>query len=187
MRNNRVYLAGPEVFLPSHLHRQILQSKRSILKERGLEGIDPLDQELTLADQLTPQERGLLIFEANRELMDSCGSIIANLSPFRGPSADPGTVYEVGYMAGLSRPLVGFTVSPLDYDERVDLVEAQTAGLKVEQFGLVDNLMIEGSIRRVGGAVLRGDNANIGAGALERDFYDEALFEKCIQVLSDQL
>ena len=27
-------------------------------------------------------------------------AIIANLTPFRGPGADAGTVYELGYMAG---------------------------------------------------------------------------------------
>jgi nucleoside 2-deoxyribosyltransferase len=32
-------------------------------------------------------------------MMDAADAIIANLTPFRGPGADPGTVYELGYMA----------------------------------------------------------------------------------------
>ena len=32
--------------------------------------------------------------------MDAADAIIANLTPFRGAGADPGTVYELGYMAG---------------------------------------------------------------------------------------
>ena len=31
--------------------------------------------------------------------MKEADAIIANLTPFRGPSADTGTVYELGYMA----------------------------------------------------------------------------------------
>ena len=33
-------------------------------------------------------------------MMDAADAIIANLTPFRGPGADAGTVYELGYMAG---------------------------------------------------------------------------------------
>lgn len=186
MRNNRVYLAGPEVFLPSEIHNQIVRSKLAILEERGLEGVDPLDQSISLSDELTPQEKGLRIYDANRALMDECGSIIANLSPFRGVSADPGTVFEVGYMASLKRSVVGFTVSPLDYDERVEQAGAEQSGLEIERFGLSDNLMIEGAIVQSGGAVLRGDNEDPGSGEILRDLYDEQLFEQCVQVLIDQ-
>ena len=48
-------------------------------------------------DQPGKPQRGHRIYQANRELMDSCDAIIANLTPFRGISADPGPVLAVGY------------------------------------------------------------------------------------------
>ncbi|WP_228260705.1 nucleoside 2-deoxyribosyltransferase [Marinobacter orientalis] len=42
-----------------------------------------------------PMTKPKRIYRASRELMDSCDAIIANLTPFRGISADPGTVFEV--------------------------------------------------------------------------------------------
>ena len=39
--------------------------------------------------------------------MDAADAIIANLTPFRGPSADAGTVYELGYMAGRGKFCLG--------------------------------------------------------------------------------
>jgi hypothetical protein len=78
-------------------------------------------------------------------------AIIANLTPFRGPSADAGTVYELGYMAGRGRLCLGYSNDPSPYADRVreftkvtlgdgSLKDAQ--GLTVEDFGLSDNLMM---------------------------------------------
>ena len=39
-------------------------------------------------------------------MMDAADAIIANLTPFRGPGADAGTVYELGYMAGRGKLLL---------------------------------------------------------------------------------
>ena len=47
--------------------------------------------------------------------MPSC----ANLTPFRGPGADPGTVYELGYMAGRGKPCFGYTNDASLYVDRV--------------------------------------------------------------------
>ena len=45
--------------------------------------------------------------------MDQADVIIANLTPFRGPSADAGTVYELGYMLGKGdRLCLGYSNSP---------------------------------------------------------------------------
>ena len=95
----RVYLAGPEVFFPAEEHQAIVAEKKRLLQEYGFEGVDPLDTGLAFSDDEAKPERGHRIYQANRELMDSCDAIIANLTPFRGISADPGTVYEVGYNA----------------------------------------------------------------------------------------
>jgi nucleoside 2-deoxyribosyltransferase len=93
----------------------------------------------------------LTIFKNNEALMDSSDAIIANLTPFRGPGADPGTVYELGYMAGRQKLCFGYSNDPRVYAERVRdfsdvswqagrLVDMD--GLTVEDFALTDNLMM---------------------------------------------
>ena len=46
--------------------------------------------------------------------MRSCDAAVANLTPFRGVSADAGTAFEVGFMRALGRPVLGYTNTPLD-------------------------------------------------------------------------
>ena len=54
-------------------------------------------------------------------MMDAADAIIANLTPFRGPGADSGTVYELGYMAGRGKPCFGYSNDPSLYADRVRL------------------------------------------------------------------
>src|SRR5216684_3290694 len=90
-------------------------------------------------------------------MMMEADAIIANLTPFRGPGADPGTVYELGYMAGRGKLCLGYSNHPSSYAERVReftdvssrdgrLVDA--LGLTVEDFGLADNLMMIHALER---------------------------------------
>ena len=52
-------------------------------------------------------------------MMDAADAIIANLTPFRGPSADAGTVYELGYMAGRGKLCLAYCNDPAAYADRV--------------------------------------------------------------------
>jgi nucleoside 2-deoxyribosyltransferase len=90
-----VYLAGPDVFLPDAL--DIGRRKREICARYGVIGHYPLDNTI----DRKAADASLRIFKGNQAMMDAADAIIANLTPFRGPSADAGTVYELGYMAGL--------------------------------------------------------------------------------------
>lgn len=114
----RIYLAGPEVFFPAEEHNASIAEKKRLLREVGCEGVDPLDTALTFSEHDTKPVRGHRISQVNRELMDSCDAIVANLTPFRGISADPGTVFEVCYMIGLGKPAFGFTMEHRHYRER---------------------------------------------------------------------
>ena len=90
--------------------------------------------------------------------MRSCDAVIANLTPFRGASADAGTAFEVGFMRALGRPVLGYTNTPLDYVPRADAVRALPAaalrrrrpGVAIEDFDLAENLMIEIAIEASG-------------------------------------
>lgn len=161
MRPPRAYLAGPEVFLPDAL--AVLAAKAGIARAAGLDPLTPLDKEMPPLP--TPRERGIAIAEANEALIRHCDLVIANLIPFRGPSADAGTVYEVGYARGLGLPVFGYTNDPREYRDRARLLgiaqESQgehgprdPEGLAIEDFGLTDNLMIEGAILASGGAMV---------------------------------
>src|SRR5580692_11184031 len=99
----RVYLAGPDVFLPAAGERAA--ALKSICARHGLHGVSPLD---ALAGEPAdwgglPEARRIAL--RNEAHMGGCAALIANLTPFRGPSADAGTVFEVGYMRALGRPV----------------------------------------------------------------------------------
>ena len=145
MARVRVYLAGPEVFLPDAV--AIGEAKKAVCADHGLEGVYPLDP-FAGSD---PAYDGVALFEHCVAHLDQCDAVIANLTPFRGPSMDVGTAVEVGYALGAGHPVYGSTNVAEDYRERV---EAEPGWL-VEDFGFVDNLMCEGSVRRHGGEPVR--------------------------------
>jgi nucleoside 2-deoxyribosyltransferase len=174
----RIYLAGPEVFFPAAEHQAIVAEKKRLLQEHGFEGIDPLDTELEFSDREAKLRRGHRIYRANRDLMDSCDAIIANLTPFRGISADPGTVFEVGYMTGQCKPAFGFTLDDRYYRERAGATERDELGYTIEDFEMRDNLMIEGGIHGVGGQLFVAEQAG------EHRFFSAELFQRCVRALT---
>jgi nucleoside 2-deoxyribosyltransferase len=141
----QVYLAGPDVFLPDAL--EIGRQKIDICRRHGLIGLYPLDNVVDRA----AAEASLRIFRANEAMMDQADAIIANLTPFRGPGADAGTTYELGYMAARRKFCLGYSNDPMSYADRVrrftnvtarDGRLVDTGGLAVEDFGHNDNLMM---------------------------------------------
>jgi nucleoside 2-deoxyribosyltransferase len=141
----KIYLAGPDVFLPDAV--EIGRRKLETCLRHGVSGFYPLDNAVDPA----ASDASLRIFRGNEAMMNEADAIIANLTPFRGPSADAGTVYELGYMAGLGKLCLGYSNDPSVYADRVRrhtnvnkrdgaLIDAQ--GLTVEDFGLTDNLMM---------------------------------------------
>ena len=80
---------------------EIGRRKVEICAHHGLTGLYPLDN----AVDLPASDASLRIFRGNEAMMDEADAIIANLTPFRGPGADAGTVYELGYMAGARQAL----------------------------------------------------------------------------------
>src|SRR5664279_685227 len=152
-----VYLAGPDVFLPDAL--EIGRRKIDLCMRHGLSGLFPLDNAIDAA----AEDASLRIFRGNETMMIAADAIIANLTPFRGPGADAGTVYELGYMAGRGKLCLGYSNDPSSYADRVRqftevvsrdgrLVDA--AGLTVEDFGLGDNLMMMHALDLHGCALL---------------------------------
>lgn len=158
----KVYLAGPEVFERNPEIRA--QELKEICKKHGVEGIFPLDA-VVPCEILGSPEHGHLISHANEDLIYGCEGVLANLTPFRGPSADAGTIYEVGFACALKKTVVGYTFSNEDFytrtlrhvgptTRRADGSQEDTNQMLIESFGLMDNLMIPAGIKRSGGVVL---------------------------------
>lgn len=175
----RIYLAGPEVFLPDAM--AVARAKQDPCTKHGFEGVFPLDASLDLAG-LSKREQALRISAANEGLMRSCDALIANLTPFRGVSMDAGTAFEVGFMRALGRPVFGYTNVVADYRERAEqyrraatgLPEADAPDIEIEDFDCAENLMIEAAILAGGGQVVR------TAVPRGREMRDLAGFEACL-------
>ncbi len=171
----KIYLAGPDVFLSDPW--KIAQNKQEICQKYGFMGVFPLDNTLNLTN-LSPFEAGIEIYKSNIQLMDTCDLIVANMTPFRGPSMDVGTAFEMGYMAAKNKPLFGYTNDGRLYIDRVtkSTSDLDDRGMRIEPFQMRDNLMLEGAIW-VNGGVLKSDN-------LETEVYytDLRLFEEVIQI-----
>jgi nucleoside 2-deoxyribosyltransferase len=135
-----VYLAGPDVFLPDSA--EVGWRKQAICRAHGLEGHYP-GEEVDLAG-LEPAHQARALFESCVTMMDRCVAGLANVTPFRGVSADVGTAFEMGYLFGRGYPVWGYTSHAADYAARV----ADDGELLVEAFGLADNLMLEGPMLR---------------------------------------
>ena len=105
----RAYLAGPDIFLSEAV--QLTERKKAICARHGLIGISPLDPlPGEPADWAAlPEWRRIAL--RNEAHIRSCDLMIANLTPFRGPSADVGTVYEVAFMRSLSRPVFAYATT----------------------------------------------------------------------------
>jgi nucleoside 2-deoxyribosyltransferase len=182
----RIYLAGPDVFLPDAAARGA--ALKGVCARHGLVGVFPLDP-LAEAEpagwQALPAWQRIAL--RNEAHIRAAAALIANLTPFRGPSADVGTVFELGFARALGLPVFGWTATRATFAERTRAFLGPAArrghdgawrdgeGLAVETFGCVDNLMIDGAIAAAGGAV---EAAELSA---QERWQDLGVFERCVR------
>ena len=144
----KIYLAGPEVFLADA--KACCRRQSELCAEHGFEGLTPFDNEAASM----PANRDLSIYRANIAMLLRADCGIFNLTPFRGPHADVGTVFELGLLTGLGKPVFGYSNeedSLLDRLKRDGLAAFDEAsqqwrdasGMAIEDFGGADNLMID--------------------------------------------
>jgi nucleoside 2-deoxyribosyltransferase len=180
----KVYLAGPDVFLPDAV--DIGRRKVALCAQHGLIGLYPLENTVDRA----ANDASLQIFRGNEAMMIEADAIIANLTPFRGPGADAGTVYELGFMAGRGRLCLGYSNDPSSYADRVReftevnsrdgrLVDA--SGLTVEDFGLTDNLMMIHALDLHGCALVTPRQAPADI------WHDLTAFESCVRMATERM
>jgi nucleoside 2-deoxyribosyltransferase len=183
----KVYLAGPDVFLPEAA--AMAAEKKRLCARYGLEGVFPTDPRPDPAADAAP-DPWYAIYLRNEAHIRACDALVANLTPFRGPSADAGTVYELGFMRALGRPVLGYSNDVADFASRTRRALGHLAsrdaagrwvdgeGLALEEFGLTDNLMIDGGIRAAGGVLMRRKVPEAAR------WTDLAAFEDCLRSLA---
>ncbi len=170
-----VYLAGPEVFLPDPIGAGITKKQKieELNQNQGwpfrLVGLYPMDNEIS--DFKPDFVTGIKIYDANIDLMDKADFITANMVRFRGPSMDVGTAFEMGYMAGVDKPVFAYYDAVPFYGEAElpglyrDKVKAHypvsndgehdVHGQSIENFQMADNLMMIGAMQSANGVIAR--------------------------------
>lgn len=180
----RIYLAGPEVFLINAI--EVGENKKRICLKHGFEGVFSLDAKIDFEGK-TPEETGLSISKANEELIKSCDILIANITPFRGPSVDVGTAYEMGVAHALGKKVLAYTNVKSRFTERtikalngkvkrsVDGKIRDSQGMFIEENQLTDNLMIDSCIHINSGVLV------VEEAPADQVFTYLAGFEKCVR------
>jgi nucleoside 2-deoxyribosyltransferase len=183
----KVYLAGPDVFLSDAL--VIARRKKELCSAYGFEGLHPFDNEPP--DGSADEGRDRVIYRANESMIRQADFGICNLTPFRGPSADVGTVFELGMLVGLGKRVFGYTNVVSDLIDRCQAVPAFASGtekriwldangMEVEDFGNADNLMIDNALVEHGGHRMvrhAADPAHL--------FDDLSGFEICLKIAAE--
>jgi len=180
-----IYLAGPDVFLSNAI--EVGKQKVELCEEYGFIGHYPLDNVIKeLSDKdLDLYSKGLLISKVNEDTIRKSDIVLANLTPFRSPSADVGTVYELGFGRSLGKLLCGYSNVSKLYSDRVtnsglsDHILIADDGMEIEEFQMVDNLMIVGGIVASGGFIVINDVDHI--------YTNLKMFEDCLSELKIRL
>jgi nucleoside 2-deoxyribosyltransferase len=184
----KLYIAGPEVFLPNA--REVMKRKSALCQKYGFEAICPGDLDIPPSD--TKKGFGLAISRVDEEMMNSADGVIANLTPFRGIAADVGTCFELGYMCAQGKLVAAYTNVAADHFERtVEYYNGQVAqaadghkrgpdGLSVEDFDMIDNLMMHGGVERRGGHIA------VHSSAPDALYTDLTAFEECLKALAEK-
>jgi nucleoside 2-deoxyribosyltransferase len=185
----RIYLPGPDVFLASAT--AVFAAKRTLCGEYGFVGVAPVDSETDLS-MLPKRAAAMQISADNEDLIRSCNLLIANLTPFRGPSADVGTAYEIGFARALGLPVYAYsnvagtmlerTRAGLgtQVKERAGGGLEDADGMQIEDFDCVDNLMLDGAVEASGTKIV------VNVVPADRRFVDLAGFETCLKLAAEQ-
>jgi nucleoside 2-deoxyribosyltransferase len=180
----QAYLAGPDVFLPDPATQA--RAKAKICARYGLVGRPPLHPEIEKVMRLPGADSWREIYRFDVAMMQECDIIIANLTPFRGASADAGTLVELGWFLGAGKKVFGYSNSATGFMARsqaqVAAVGDAMPGLAIEGFGLADNLMVPGAVEYGGGLPL-----TLPPDGVDRAFDALDVFELCVAEIAAHL
>lgn len=137
-RKPKLYLAGPEVFLPDPQAHAAQQ--RALCEQYGFTPLHPIDNGSASGAQSVEALRRLYeavrlyrtdtqpalmalpsedmrcamkIYLGNIKYVCACDIVVANCNAFRGALVDDGTAYELGLGHGLGKPTYGYIAAAL--------------------------------------------------------------------------
>ena len=164
LKNPKLYLAGPEIFLPNAVENALKQ--KALCEKYGFIGLHPVDNNLDLSGE--PRGVAMRIYRGNVGQIKECNIVVANCNPFRGALMDDGTTYELGYGNALGKPSYGYIRNPQTYKVRVQnryayrelqngrLIDVD-GYLLLDDFGTWVNLMMQCGMGAHGGELVRGE------------------------------
>jgi nucleoside 2-deoxyribosyltransferase len=160
----RIYLAGPTVFQADadDAGARLV----ALCDQYGCEGLYPLDFDLD-----GPMTSRSIQAACLRELRTADG-VVADLSPFRGPHADDGTAFELGFAHALGLPIWAYTTDPRPLIERIPGARAATGHVRddkdllIENFDRAHNAMLAEAIQHL--ATSAEESIRLAAAALRR-------------------
>ena len=172
----KLYLAGPEVFLPDALG--FAEKQRALCTAYGFVALHPLDNSLDLG--AGDMETAMRIFRGDVDQIRACDIVVANCNGFRGVCMDDGAAFELGYGDALGKPSYGYIGELTSQVERTirdypctpfdDKVHVDREGyLVTDDFGTSINLMMQCAMIASGGRLVQGD------------------FEDCLKALREDL
>jgi len=137
-RKPKLYLAGPEVFLPAPLIHA--EQQRALCEQYGFTPLHPVENSSDFGEQSVaallrlyeavrlyrtetrpafaalPSEAmrcAMRIYLGNLKYVRACDIVVANCNAFRGALVDDGTAYELGLGHGLGKPTYGYIAAAL--------------------------------------------------------------------------
>lgn len=164
MRKIKLYLAGPEVFLPNAI--DYAKKQLGLCKQYGFIGLHPMDNNLDIGG--SDMSTAMKIYRGDISQIRTCHIVVANCNSFRGALMDDGTAYELGYGNALRKLSYGYIDKLIPWKERIlsryfcvkreDGTLADREGyLLVDDFGTSINLMMQCGITAHGGRLVEGD------------------------------
>ena len=156
-RLETVYLAGFEAFLPEAAAHD--QRRAALASDYGLTVLIPGYE----VGDSAPEVAARAIYAHRAALMRQADAAIVNLTPWRGPSCDPGTAFEAGFLAAQGKPVFAYLnidrEEEADYRGRFDLwlgssqgedgLWRDAYGCAVEDLGLPEAAMLWAEARRL--------------------------------------